>query len=299
MSLLRSKPRLLVGLATVAAASAVAIKFGRWHILPKRFAIVEPGRLYRSGQLERWPYERVVKNYRIRTILSLNALPPEDRSAIVERQVVRRYGLRFIRLPMPGNGCGSFEALDAAAAVLADPANHPVLVHCAAGVNRTNAAIAAYRMKTQGWSFAEAMAECERYGLSRRRNPEFYRHMQAYYERLGKVRPTSRPATRPSQTRPSVNRAARHRSLKPEARTDRADPAGIGSPLCHNRADKPIASAQGRREPWAWCGSPAGGYNRPDGEPDARQPGAVRQGSRATPRGTIGDARHPHRGRSD
>ncbi len=181
---MRSKRRLLILLIPAVIASAAAVKFGRWHVLPKRFAVVEPGRFYRSGQMEPWPYERVIEEHGIKTILSLNQLPADDRLAVVERRIVRTHGLKFHCFAMPGDGCGSFEALDVAAAILADPANHPVLVHCAAGVNRTNAVFAAYRMKYEGSSFDDAMAECERYGLSRHSNPSFYRHMRAYHDRL-------------------------------------------------------------------------------------------------------------------
>ena len=36
-------------IAVVVVAGAVAIKFGRHYVLPRRFAVVVPGELYRSG----------------------------------------------------------------------------------------------------------------------------------------------------------------------------------------------------------------------------------------------------------
>jgi tyrosine-protein phosphatase SIW14 len=44
-------------------------------------------------------------------------------------------------------------------ALLDDPANHPVLVHCFAGVHRTGAYCAIYRMEYDRWSNARAIAE--------------------------------------------------------------------------------------------------------------------------------------------
>ena len=71
-------------------------------------------------------------------------------------------------------------AEDIAADVLADNSNYPVLVHCAAGVNRTGAVIAAWRMKYCGWSFEDSIAEAERCGWSPRRNPEMRDHLRKY-----------------------------------------------------------------------------------------------------------------------
>jgi protein tyrosine/serine phosphatase len=45
-----------------------------------------------------------------------------------------------------------------------DPRNYPVLVHCFAGVHRTGAYCAIYRMEYEGWSNAEAIAEMRRCG---------------------------------------------------------------------------------------------------------------------------------------
>ena len=51
-------------------------------------------------------------------------------------------------------------------ALLADPKNHPVLVHCFAGVHRTGAYAAIYRMEFERWSNARAIAELKACGYS-------------------------------------------------------------------------------------------------------------------------------------
>ncbi len=40
-----------------------------------------------------------------------------------------------------------------------------MLVHCAAGVNRTGLAIGLYRIHQEGWSVAQVLAEMRRYGF--------------------------------------------------------------------------------------------------------------------------------------
>src|SRR5262249_35695470 len=51
--------------------------------------------------------------------------------------------------------------------ILDDPANHPVLIHCFAGVHRTGAYCAIFRMEYQGWSFADALAEMRANGYTK------------------------------------------------------------------------------------------------------------------------------------
>jgi protein tyrosine/serine phosphatase len=50
--------------------------------------------------------------------------------------------------------------------VLADPANHPVLIHCYAGIHRTGTYCAVYRMDYQQWSNPEAIAELRSLGYA-------------------------------------------------------------------------------------------------------------------------------------
>jgi tyrosine-protein phosphatase SIW14 len=47
-----------------------------------------------------------------------------------------------------------------------DPANHPVLIHCFAGIHRTGTFCAVYRMDFQGWSSREAIAEMRTLGFA-------------------------------------------------------------------------------------------------------------------------------------
>ena len=47
---------------------------------------------------------------------------------------------------------------------MADPANYPVLIHCFAGVHRTGAYCAIYRMEHDHWSNEKAIAELKSCG---------------------------------------------------------------------------------------------------------------------------------------
>jgi len=135
---------------------------------PRRFAEVIPGRLYRgglpTGEQIRWLHRR----HHIRTVISLtdDVDKPRYNEAL---RAVESAGLRFLRFPMPGDGCAELGDLDRAADALGSSDLWPIFFHCAAGKQRSNAVLAAYRMKHEGWTLAEALAELERdYDLDRR-----------------------------------------------------------------------------------------------------------------------------------
>ncbi len=172
---------LVTAAVVVAVAVPVGVKYGRYHVLPKRFGIVEPGRIYRGGDQEAWPYERLVEDYGIRTIVTLLNDEPEERRERVERQIAAAHGVQVRRIPMPGDGRGAFDALEAAADVMADEAGQPVFVHCAAGVHRTGAAVAVYRMRHQGWPLDQALAEAAANEVDDRRAPALVEHLRAYH----------------------------------------------------------------------------------------------------------------------
>ncbi|UCD28374.1 MAG: dual specificity protein phosphatase family protein, partial [Planctomycetota bacterium] len=158
------------------------VKFGRHHVLPKRFAIVEAGQLYRSGYLETWPLQRVIRNHELKTVLALMNNEPDTARQQKEEAITEREGVSLIRIGMPGDGCADFDLLDRAADIIADESVRPLLVHCSAGVHRTGAAYAAWRMKYCGWSPERALAEMEEYGYNSRARPKLREHMQKYFE---------------------------------------------------------------------------------------------------------------------
>jgi protein tyrosine/serine phosphatase len=187
----RGRLRRLVLLGLVLAAVGLAVKYGRHHIIARRFVEVVPGHLYRSGYLEQGPLRRVIDEHGIRTILALLNDEPDNPEQQREMAVAAEKKVQVLRIGMRGDGLADFDQLDQAADVLADESTHPLLVHCAAGVNRTGAVYAAWRMKHCGWSPERALAEAEQCGWLPRDNPELREHLMSYYR--------SRVTTQPSQ----------------------------------------------------------------------------------------------------
>jgi protein tyrosine phosphatase (PTP) superfamily phosphohydrolase (DUF442 family) len=135
----------------------------------RNFHIIEDGVLYRSAQLDLDGLKRIVNQYGIRTIVCLrDGETADDRD---EAAWATRAGLRHVRIPPRPWGTDSGPApaeqcLGVFRRVMQDRANLPVLVHCFAGIHRTGAFCAVYRMDFQGWSNRDAIAELRTMGYT-------------------------------------------------------------------------------------------------------------------------------------
>lgn len=95
----------------------------------------------------------------IRTVIDM-------RTTESEKAQVEAAGMRAIALPIEMSRDGLKGKVDKVVALMADPANQPVYVHCRHGQDRTGIIVAAYRMKQQGWSLADAEAEMQAFGFN-------------------------------------------------------------------------------------------------------------------------------------
>ena len=127
------------------------------------FHVVAPG-IMRSSQ----PSEaglKLLKDYcGIKTILNLR----DDQEKVEwERQIAEKLGIDFINIPMNGGQKQGAEKIEQCLNIMRDKARQPVLVHCWGGKDRTGMICAAYRMKYENWSLADALFEMLTYGYSR------------------------------------------------------------------------------------------------------------------------------------
>ncbi|OAI54806.1 hypothetical protein AYO44_03010 [Planctomycetaceae bacterium SCGC AG-212-F19] len=144
----------------------------------KRLRVVEPGVLYRSGQLSADGFITAIDRLGIRTIINAqDELADPDVAGnlfnsrtIRESELCKQLCVRYVHLPpdlvsrrtVPGARPGAIERF---LEIMDDPANHPVLIHCRAGLHRTGVLCAVYRMEYQGWSQLDAMAEMKEHGF--------------------------------------------------------------------------------------------------------------------------------------
>lgn len=167
------KPILLLNMTLVIAGVAVPIALALHEKEQQRnFRVVRPGVLYRSGQMSLEGLKRVIHEHGIRTVVSLRdsvvpGKPPPDHE---EEEYCIRQEMNYIRLtPQRWEGDHGEEPpiepnVQQFLAVMRDPKNHPVLVHCFAGEHRTGAYTALYRMEFEGWPVEKAMAEMKACG---------------------------------------------------------------------------------------------------------------------------------------
>jgi tyrosine-protein phosphatase SIW14 len=149
---------ILVGTAIVVLAAGVTGVYAYRHHL-KRFACVEPQVLYRSGMLTESQFHEVFKAHKIKTVFSFTFTDDAEIQRVCDEAGVKRY---FHYLS--GNGVGPDDPYLRFMQVVQDPTNHPILVHCSAGVQRTGGAVALYRTAFQHWPFEKAIAEMRAMG---------------------------------------------------------------------------------------------------------------------------------------
>ena len=159
-----------LGILTVVALIAGPVAFAfRLRAQRRNFRVVREGVLLRSGQMTVDGLRRVVHDYGIRTVVNLR--DGTTRADQAEEAFCAREGIQFVRIPPSSWGdVGGVvpveEGVRKFRAVLADPRNHPVLVHCFAGVHRAGAYCAIYRMEFEGWPNDRALAEMVACGYS-------------------------------------------------------------------------------------------------------------------------------------
>lgn len=136
------------------------------RVIPKRFGVVRDGTVYRSGQLSASLVKRTLAKYNICVIVDLTADQPGDVDQEAEKQAATELGVEIVKLPLRGNGTGEVNkyALAIATIVRAEERGMPVLVHCAAGSQRTGGVIAAYRLLVREEEPSVVLAELMRYG---------------------------------------------------------------------------------------------------------------------------------------
>jgi protein tyrosine/serine phosphatase len=134
----------------------------------RNFRVVREGVLYRSGQMSVAGLQRMIHDYGIRTVVNLrDGLTAAD---VAEERYCLKEQVNFVRLPPLAWAGGSAAPVEQNVRlfreVMSDPRNHPVLVHCFAGIHRTGGYCAVYRMEFEGWGNEDAIAELKGCGYT-------------------------------------------------------------------------------------------------------------------------------------
>jgi protein tyrosine/serine phosphatase len=173
--------RWIFGLTIAFLVGVVPVVYYRWsYTHAKRLREVEPGILYRSGQLTVSGFEEAIPRLGIRTIVNLQDeyADPDIREGYFTRatekesELCRRLGVRYVFMPPALLHPREVRAhrpptIDAFLKLMDDPSNYPVLVHCRAGLHRTGVLVAVYRMEYDHWGPSEAIREMLENGFGR------------------------------------------------------------------------------------------------------------------------------------
>jgi tyrosine-protein phosphatase SIW14 len=164
--------RNLFGIATTGVLIAGPVEYGRMAEAQMRnFRVYQEGILYRSGQMTVSGLKQVVHDYGIKTVISLRdaAVPGDPPPDLAEERWCDKEEINYYRLPprlwwAPAGPAPVEDNVRKFNEIMADPDNYPVLLHCFAGIHRTGAYCAIYRMEHDHWSNADAIAELRRGG---------------------------------------------------------------------------------------------------------------------------------------
>lgn len=173
----RLRWRRIVAVVALLMAGIVA-KFGPgWrdrYLTPRNWATVEPGRLYRSGQVSRQLVKPTLAANKIKSIVFMSEDKANRPDVEAERAAAAELGIERHNFPLGGDGVGNPIRYADAIEVIArcDKAGKPVLVHCHTGAQRTGGTIALYRVLVQGRPGRDAYAELLAHGHDPRENPK-------------------------------------------------------------------------------------------------------------------------------
>ncbi len=164
------RPWVIVICVVSAAVVLLAIKWrqevGR-ALFPRNWGEVEPGLIYRSGQLSRFLVTRMLRRYGIRVVINLEEeTQPFSIDEEAEERACAEPGIEQVRFPLEGDGTGKIENYVGAVTRIhkAVAEETPVLVHCGAGAQRTGGVIAVYRLLVQRKPADFVLNEMQKYG---------------------------------------------------------------------------------------------------------------------------------------
>jgi protein tyrosine/serine phosphatase len=203
---MRSGLRWGIGIAiAVAIVGVPAIRYRMVYENEKRFREVSAGKFYRCGQMTESGFRARLREHGIKVVINLQDEDPDpllpsgywDKPHITESQVCAEEGAQLVFLSFAGDRglLPRNEAtpqrrprvIDDFLKLCDDPANYPILIHCKAGLHRTGALTAIYRMEYEGWPLADAMRELRANGFGDRKcttaNDYIYEYLIQYEPR--------------------------------------------------------------------------------------------------------------------
>jgi protein tyrosine phosphatase (PTP) superfamily phosphohydrolase (DUF442 family) len=137
----------------------------RNHKRYKHLAAHDPNMVYRSAWLDADVFREVIEEQQIRTVLNLCNQDELCELRPDQRRAVNGSGARLIEIPMPASTLDPADPeIEKFVAVLSNPENYPLLVHCQHGVTRTAKVLAMYDILFRGMTAEQSIAAMPRFG---------------------------------------------------------------------------------------------------------------------------------------
>jgi hypothetical protein len=159
-------------LGIIALFLAVVAGFGGWIYYQqhrfRHFAVHDPGMVYRSAWLAPDALAQIIETYQIRSVVNLcnpDEMTPQQWEG--ERRAVAGAGATLHAVPLPNSVEVDSKAWAAHLAILANPDNYPMLVHCQHGVTRTSMFLTAYDVINRHKTAEESLAVQPTFGHDR------------------------------------------------------------------------------------------------------------------------------------
>lgn len=119
-------------------------------------------KLYRGAQ-PLSGYAKRLGELGVKTIVNLRG---EDEVSQGEQKEAEAAGMHYFNIGMPGLSAPSDDQVSRVMAIIDNPDNQPVFIHCKRGSDRTGTIAAVYRISHDGWNAERAIAEAKHYGMS-------------------------------------------------------------------------------------------------------------------------------------
>jgi protein-tyrosine phosphatase len=135
-------------------------------VFTRNFTEVVPGKLYRSGELNKNQLDHYVSTYKIKTLVDLRLQDDaSDKEGVVKRQILQDNGVAFYHVHLRSSSSDQFEELKELIHVF-DTAAPPFLVGCSDGVHRSGVAAAIWLMLYNNTKPDESLSQLShRYGF--------------------------------------------------------------------------------------------------------------------------------------
>ena len=179
---------LLLGYSAAAETSPTATPSALNNIRIGNFGRINAN-YYRGAQPDGGDYSSLAAAG-ITSIIDLTG----DDSDPHEPALAKGAGLKFFRLPMNVHVPPTSDNLATFLAIVDDPANLPVYVHCVGGKHRTGVMTAVYRMTVDGWNADQAFREMKQFNFGADfLHPEFKKFVYGYKPAIERAGLTSEP----------------------------------------------------------------------------------------------------------